>query len=140
MTSILESPPVVVGGAVSTPTGDVHSDVSKPPLTTNTVATLTIVEDRDSQLVYNRNSDTSQSWKLTGQGLGFAGGFATRILFGTDYKNDKGEYVAPKVHVTSDNGVSATIQNVTSQGFDLSCTNIGAGAIGRVRITVLQPT
>ncbi len=138
--SILESNPVVVGGSASTPTNDVHQDTAKPPLLINTVSTLSIVEDRDSQLVYNRNSDNSQSWKLTGQGGGFAGGFATRIQFATEYKNEKGESYAPLVHVTDDNLISAAAQNVTSTGFDLTSNNIGAGSVARVRISVLPPT
>jgi hypothetical protein len=137
-TSIL-SKSVVIGSG-SSASGDAHRDTSKPPRLTNTVSTLLASEDRDGALSDNRNSDSTHSWKLTGQGAGFAGGFATRVEFGTEYKNDKGETVVPNVHITTDNTINASVFNVTSGGYDLSAMNLGAGVTGRVRVSVKQPS
>lgn len=138
--NILQSSPVVVGGASSSPTEDVHRNTSKPPRGTNIVATLLIAEDRDGSLDDNRNSDASHAFKLTGQGAGFPGGFACRIEFGTEYKNEDGETVAPLVHLASDGNVGATIANVTPSGYDLSAQALGVGITGRVRVSVFPPT
>lgn len=137
-TSIL-SKSVVIGSG-SSASGDAHRDTSKPPRLTNTVSTLLASEDRDGALSDNRNSDSTHSWKLTGQGAGFAGGFATRVEFGTEYKNDKGETVVPHVHITTDNTINATIFNVNSGGYDLYCMPIASGGTGRVRVSVKQPS
>lgn len=142
MSSILTSDPVVIGGSSTAAVADdIHSDIGKPPTITNTVATLLINEDRDGNLAYNRNSDSTHSWKLTGQGAGFAGGFATRVLFGSEYKNGNGESVAPVVTIQGENlGVGAYISNVTSSGYDLNFPALGAGAVGRIRLAVKQPS
>jgi len=141
MGSILESDPVVVGGPTASKSADVHRDTSKPPLLTNTVATLAVAEDRDSNLANNRNSDSTHSWKLTGQGAGFPGGFATRVQFGSEYKNDKGESVAPIVTMDTTNLFgSAYLGNVTSTGYDLYCPPVVAGATVHIRVSTKNPT
>lgn len=136
--SLLSSNPVVVGGAAS-PSGDVHRDTSKPPRFTNVVATLLAQEDRDGALNDNRNSDATHNIKFTGQGAGFPGGFACRVEFGSEYKNDKGESVAPCVVLLTDS-FGSTIANVTPTGYDLNAQAINAGQVAHVRVEVSQPT
>ena len=136
--SLLSSNPVVVGGAAS-PSGDVHRDTSKPPRFTNVVATLLAQEDRDGALTDNRNSDAAHNVMFTGQGAGFPGGFACRVEFGTEYKNDKGESVAPCVKLLAD-GFASTIANVTPTGYDLSTQALALNQVGHVRVEVSQPT
>ncbi len=140
--SILANDPVVVGGtSAASASPDAHEDIGKPPTLTNTVATVVINEDRDGNLAYNRNSDSTHSWKLTGQGAGFSGGFASRVLFGSEYKNADGESVSPVVTIQGENlGVAAYISNVTSSGYDLNFPALGAAAVGRIRLSVKQPS
>lgn len=137
--SFLESSPVVVRGSTTTTTEDVHRNTSKPPRFTNIVATLLVAENRDGALDDNRNSDASHNIKLTGQGAGFAGGFACRVEFGTEYKNEEGESVAPMVSLVAD-GFGSSISNVTATGYDLSTQALALNAVANVRIAVFQPT
>lgn len=138
MSSFLEKN-VVVGGSQATSSDDVHRDTSKPPRFTNVVTTLLMSEDRDGALADNRNSDAAHNIKVVGQGAGFPGGFACRVEFGTEYKNDKGESVAPMVALAADSAASS-IQNTTPTGYDLILPLFNPGQVGHIRVAVSQPT
>ena len=139
MTSSILALSVTVGGGSASPSDDVHRDTTKAPRFTNVVSTLIAQQDNDGALSDNRNSDAAHNVKLTGQGAGFPGGFACRVEFGTEYKNEKGESVAPCVSLCAD-GFASTIANVTPTGYDLSTQALALNQVAHVRVEVMPPT
>jgi|JI10StandDraft_1071094.scaffolds.fasta_scaffold146562_3 hypothetical protein len=140
--SLFQNDPVIVGsGGAGGSAAEVHDDVSKPPLLSNTNANLLIVEDRDGNLNFNRNSDSAHSFKITAPTTTFAGGFATFVTFGTPYKNAKGESVAPIVTLESGNqGPSTYISGVSAAGYSLNLPPVSVTSVVRVRVSVKPAT
>lgn len=136
---LLEKDPVVIGGSV--PTASNHEDITDPPTLTNVDSTLIVVPDTDGILAYNKNSDSTHSWKVTVPSTTFSGGFAFYVNFGTTYENSKGEPVAPHVHMHNETlGTTAYITNITPSGYSVNLPPLTSSTITRLRMSVKQPT